>query len=226
MKTLKNILLIPGLFLFVINTSGQSECKVLKTGIDAKYEGECKKGLAHGKGKATGLDYYEGEFKKGLPQGKGIYRWATGEIYEGEWKKGLRDGTGKYIFQFEGRDSIMTGLWSKDKYKGIPEFMKYTIVRQINVDRYTVKQLGEGAKVDVKLLRNGTVNSTVSSPSIWFNSGVEKHGYNVYGYDNVTFPLKGRITYTTWNKLNTQQINCIFELEIKQPGWWELTIHN
>jgi len=48
----------------------QEPCKVLKQEIATKYFGNCKKGLAQGKGVAVGRDKYEGQFKNGLPNGK------------------------------------------------------------------------------------------------------------------------------------------------------------
>jgi len=38
----------------------QEACLVLKPQIANRYDGECKNGLAHGKGIASGLDRYEG----------------------------------------------------------------------------------------------------------------------------------------------------------------------
>ena len=47
----------------------QNPCKVLMKEISGSYSGECKKGLADGKGEAKGVDRYIGAFKKGLPDG-------------------------------------------------------------------------------------------------------------------------------------------------------------
>jgi len=49
----------------VIQLSAQNRCKVLKKEISSEYHGKCKKGLAHGKGKADGIDSYYGHFTKG-----------------------------------------------------------------------------------------------------------------------------------------------------------------
>jgi hypothetical protein len=64
------------------NIYGQTgDCRVAKASISGSYTGDCKNGLAHGKGIAQGIDRYEGEFTKGLPSGTGIYRWADGVYY-------------------------------------------------------------------------------------------------------------------------------------------------
>ena len=96
MQTTKTIPLI-GFALLLLSQScyltGQGiDCKVLITGISGKYSGGCRKGLAHGKGTAQGMDTYAGKFKRGLPDGTGIYTWADGSYYEGQWKAGKREG--------------------------------------------------------------------------------------------------------------------------------------
>ena len=72
----------------------QDQCKVLVPELEGTYIGKCRKGLAHGNGKAVGVDSYEGKFSKGLPNGTGKYTWADGRIFEGEWSKGELDGKG------------------------------------------------------------------------------------------------------------------------------------
>ena len=80
--------------------AAQDQCVVLMESISDRYEGECKKGLAHGQGEAWGIDHYTGSFKKGLPNGMGTYEYTDGSVYEGMWSKGLRHGTGKLTFKF------------------------------------------------------------------------------------------------------------------------------
>lgn len=77
-------------FFISIGLYSQQSCKVLVPEIAEKYVGKCKKGFAHGKGLAVGIDRYEGSFKKGYPEGKGSYTWSTGEVYTGEWLQGTR----------------------------------------------------------------------------------------------------------------------------------------
>ena len=54
------------------------------------YEGEVKKGKAHGVGVFTFLDgsTYEGKVKKNIISGKGKFTDAQGKIYEGKFKFG------------------------------------------------------------------------------------------------------------------------------------------
>ena len=53
------------------------------------YEGEAKKGKAHGVGKFTFSDgsTYEGKFKKNKFHGKGEYTTKSGEVFKGKWRR-------------------------------------------------------------------------------------------------------------------------------------------
>ena len=95
------------------------DCKVLLESISGSYEGDCKKGLANGKGTAKGTDTYTGEFKKGYPSGFGTYTWSNGEIFEGEFKKGLKEGKGKLTVMLPGGGTKdQEGYWLEDEYFG------------------------------------------------------------------------------------------------------------
>ncbi len=206
--------------------SAQNECKVLKKGIDESYEGECKKGLAHGEGIAKGEDYYKGEFKKGLPHGDGIYKWKEGQIYEGSWKNGERNGSGKYYFQADGKDKTLVGIWKNDEYKGLPTSMKYSVIRKVSIERYAIRRVEDGNQVEIKFVQMGTTNSTISDFFMTGSSGFQVEKYNSHVFEGITFPFKGRIKYSTMNQTKTQQLKCVFEYEIKQPGKWVITLHN
>ena len=73
----------------VVSQENESKvnCKVLVDALSDKYEGRCKKGLAHGKGIATGIDTCEGKFKNGFPHGQGVYTWKNSDVYDGNWKE-------------------------------------------------------------------------------------------------------------------------------------------
>ena len=98
MKNIKYYLL--GIFIILQSSFllAQDDCKVIVPELQGTYTGKCKKGLAHGQGKAVGKDTYEGSFKKGYPHGNGTYTWSTGETYVGRWKMGESDSEGCYHF--------------------------------------------------------------------------------------------------------------------------------
>lgn len=89
------------------------KCYVSDPDINSFYSGECKDGMANGKGVAKGRDTYEGEFKDGSPHGFGIYTWGAssewaGDVYEGEWKNDTRTGAGQY--------TTLSGIINKGSY--------------------------------------------------------------------------------------------------------------
>ena len=107
--------------LIVNNSFSQdTDCKVLLDGLNEKYDGPCKKGLAHGEGTAIGaIGKYVGNFKKGFPNGEGKLSYERSTVdssyYEGNWLKGKRNGEGTYYFS---KDSITAGFWEDDTYLG------------------------------------------------------------------------------------------------------------
>jgi MORN repeat len=105
--------------LFFFNFVTAQDCEVKLLPLNGKYEGGCKDGKANGIGKATGLDSYEGNFKNGYPEGDGTYTWSVGDSFKGGFKKGLKSGKGEMHFKRKNmEDSVVTGFWSKDVYKG------------------------------------------------------------------------------------------------------------
>ncbi len=204
---------------------GQTNCKVLLESISSEYTGKCKKGFAHGKGKAIGIDTYEGSFKKGLPHGNGAYKWASGNIYIGKWENGVKQGEGKLIIYTTKKDSVLEGIWSDNKYIGpIPKKPKVT--RKRSVDRYTIRRIQDGNIVEVKLLQNGAKNSSIEDFSMAANSGSYYTTGSLYAYENINFPFICIIRYRTWNKLHASQTDVVFEFTIFEKGRWVVTINN
>jgi hypothetical protein len=150
------------LLLFSFSAFSQS-CEVDKESIKGTYEGECKKGKAHGKGKSTGLDTYEGDFKNGLPDGQGTYTWSNKNTFTGKYVKGLREGKGKMTFKKEGaQDSVLEGFWKKDAYAGKNErpyqvISKTGSVREVSAE-FTPDKVGR-----VKII---ITNTTGGVPSL------------------------------------------------------------
>ncbi len=118
MKILKTIL--PAIVALLLSaTISAQDCAVEKAELKGTYTGECKKGKASGKGKATGTDSYEGDFKSGLPDGNGTYIWKNGNEFRGSFSKGLKDGKGTLLYKrANAGDSIVQGYWKKDVYIG------------------------------------------------------------------------------------------------------------
>lgn len=202
-------------------------CIVLKEEISENYEGECKKGLAHGQGIASGLDKYEGMFKKGLPQGKGTYNYSDGAIYKGEWRKGLRNGKGEYTFKIDGKDSVITGYWKDDKYIGKSKNEKgYQITLQRGIEMYSVQKLNEtDNRIEIYFERNA---KRFIPPDLLMttSSGYETtYGNNVV-IEDIRYPFTGSIRYTVLNKLGTNRVNCELEYTIEKPGKWQFILRN
>lgn len=224
---MNQLVLFLGLFSFIsIQLSAQTDCKVLNPKIDSIYIGKCKKGLAHGKGIAFGIDSYEGKFNQGLPNGQGTYTWKNGDTYTGSWKLGMQHGEGTFILKMAERDSILDGLWEDDKYVG-PKPIAPRVISKVGVDRFSIKPSG-GIKerVLINILQNGTRNTSISNFSMSTSNGVETELGNQVGYDFIEFPVRIRVSYMTMNKLKTQEYQVIFEFEISEPGDWLVDIHN
>jgi hypothetical protein len=243
MKT-KQIFLVCTILLLTASLSfAQDSCKVLKPEIATTYVGKCKKGLAHGKGIATGTDKYDGSFKFGLPDGNGKYTWANGDTYVGEWKEGKRNGEGKFTYTVNGVDSSKYGMWENDVFvkKLTPAPYKTFMVK--NVDRYSVAKTGDGDKVSLELIRMGKDNPNISNLDFFADNGTFRQVTFNYMYENVKFPVVIKISYTTSGKFETggvsgnskgevssntgnSNIDVVFEVTINEPGNWMITLNN
>ena len=84
----KRILIIT-LFIFFSSFTNIAYSETLNFGAST-YEGEVKKGKAHGVGILTFSDgtKYEGKFKKNKMHGKGKYTDLEGNVFEGKWRRG------------------------------------------------------------------------------------------------------------------------------------------
>lgn len=233
---MKKIIFIIAITSLALSLAAQESCKVLTKGLQGTYSGECKEGLAHGDGTATGLDTYEGHFRKGLPNGFGTYKWNTGAVYTGQWKKGLRHGRGKYTYLINEKEIAEDGLWKNDNYLG-PAPVKPYIIRQINVDKVLTQYLGEGNSVILKFFYGGSpvkdpTGSQVGLDSQMLNlimegsSGTEFFRTTEIGYENIDFPFTIKITYNSYNQQKTISIKCLLEMRIDQPGSYMIQIHN
>lgn len=226
MKKHANILFLSLLVIFNFSGYGQDECKVLLPELVGTYEGKCKKGLANGKGKAIGKDTYEGQFLKGLPDGSGTYYWSNGNVYQGDWVYGKRNGIGILTMQYDGKDSVIAGLWKQDEYKG-PVPAKPKVNYMTGVDRYTFLKYGdEQNRVLINIMQNGVPNTTIENFRMSSSSGVNTKLGTAVGYNYIVYPVTIKVNYITLNKLKAVKYTVIFEFTISEPGDWEVTINN
>jgi len=201
----------------------EKTCKVNDPNLSGTYTGDCKKGYAHGKGIAQGVDYYEGQFSKGMPSGKGIYKWADGTTYEGQFLNGLKDGKGKMIY----KDSTITGYWKADKYVGEELIPEYKVNRSENIARSSFKKSHSALPaIRIKIMQAGVDDTSIDDFSIATSTGSEYRSGGVYGIQNPSFPADVKLRYRTWNKLHTAQLYVVFDFTITEPGLWDVTISN
>ncbi len=202
----------------------QENCKVLLPALNGNYAGDCKQGLAHGFGEATGEDFYRGDFVRGLPQGKGTYMWKNGGNYTGEWDKGLRDGSGIYTYKREGKDSTLAGIWREDKFVGEKIIPPYEIEYRNGIGRVTCMKIGDRPYVKYTFLRNGGESYIVSNVLMQGSSGSESNNSAFTGYEQVKFPFKGKITFNAPNAFNAATLSCELRITINKPGAWIVSI--
>ena len=84
----------------------------------ARYEGEVRDGLPHGRGTMTwnnGTRYYEGEWQAGKKHGQGIRTWPDGTRYEGGWRNDEHHGQGTKTYPNGAR---YEGKWRDGEYHG------------------------------------------------------------------------------------------------------------
>jgi hypothetical protein len=207
-------------------TGQTTDCKVLIPEIAGTYVGDCKNGLAHGSGTATGKDRYEGQFTKGLPNGDGTYTWSNGAIYKGEWAKGLREGEGEMVYITQKGDSIVKGYWRADNYIGERNIPPYSVGRKDDLLSVNFRKTGVGEEIIFKFRMKGQINSNVRNLSIASTSGMRFKSGTYEGLQSVRYPLDLKITYSTNNPISRSSFDVVFECTINEPGKWEIILNN
>lgn len=200
-------------------------CEVLLPSLVGEYDGGCKKGLAHGKGKAIGIDTYEGQFRKGYPNGEGKFEYDNGDVYQGQFKEGLKHGEGIMHMTKNSQDTILDGLWVDDFYTGKkPKHPR--VIYKYGIDSHSIKRQRDGDRFVIEILMNGTPNADLENFTLVSTSGTRFQRGNWIGYEGITFPVSCKVSYKTWNKLRTSRHEVIFEFEIPEPGDWVVRIIN
>lgn len=206
----------------------QSGCKAIINDEIVDYEGDCRKGFAHGKGKTLGEEYYEGSFKKGRPSGAGTYYYANGNVFEGSWKRGLKDGEGTLtMVSLNAPDSVLTGFWDKGKYLGERRAkIAYRVLRNEQVRRYRIEKINDIENaIEIRITRNAVRWNGYQNMVMMGNPGVEYNSGNQVGYKNIAvFPFEGSVSMRVPNLFNSSSYAVLFEFQINEPGRWIVTI--
>jgi hypothetical protein len=225
-QILKGSIFLAALLSFLQLTGQNNDCKVLIPEISASYVGDCKNGLAHGKGTATGIDRYEGQFSKGLPNGTGTYTWSHGIVYKGEWSKGIRDGEGEMVYTTARGDSTVKGFWRGGTYIGKENIPSFIVNRKDDLLSSNFRRLGPGNEVIIKFMMKGQKNPSVRGLSLAFTSGTRFVSGTYEGVQSVNYPLDLKINYSTNNPISRSSFDVVFECTINEPGKWEITLNN
>lgn len=219
-------------FLFLaINLNAQnSSCLVGLDSLKGSYQGDCKNGKANGEGIATGVHVYTGTFKNGLPEGKGKYTWKNGDYYFGSWKKGLKEGKGELHLPVNNIDSVITGYWKKDMYKGMYE-NPYELrnnssdIGRVEVTKIqgghnsitiTVMNLISGSNLNNSSLLTSTrmTDYRITRGSIMSKSSNVLTNKEITIFQGVVFPFR------VWMYFGGSNV----EIEFLEEGSWDVTI--
>lgn len=204
--------------LTVVAQDQTSACQVLLPQIAGSYEGECKKGLAEGMGKAQGIDFYEGYFKKGYPDGHGKYAWKDGATFEGEWKKGQKNGYGVLTNHPGLRDTILTGYWIDDDYIGTEKSPYKVNNKGINIIGLNVTRVGSDKdQIVVEFNKNGKPLSIYSFSVTEILGGYSTISKSDFSKTllNVRFPFRAEMAGGAY----------VFDVTISQRGSWKIIVN-
>ncbi len=221
MNSFKTIILIHFLLCGTFDLQAQNDCEVKVLGIEKTYEGDCKKGLAHGEGTATGDDTYKGTFKKGLPNGYGEYVWANGNIYKGEWRRGMKEGKGELKLIREGRDSLVVGYWSNDNYIGEFEYPYEVLSKTPEIVSVSFSKKGDEKDELILLITKGQSPISVIGLSVTGIYGAGTPANRAVVYRHIDYPWQGSIRFSYEDKgVKAQEM----VVKINSPGVWEIRI--
>jgi hypothetical protein len=220
-------LIFPGNDSIYSKAGNDEDCKVLMSQIADNYIGECRRGLAHGYGIATGEDFYQGQFRKGLPHGMGKYTWGNGDTYDGPWRKGEMHGYGE--FTIAESDSSFYGLWMRDEFKRIidttaVDVPDYRIFYRRNLTNVRFRRTGDGDKVLFNVRDAGAGRRTMNM-NLFGTSGKDIAYGSHFGFENVEFPFEGKISFTAPSRSGVVFYQIELHFEINQPGLWEIYLN-
>lgn len=202
----------------------QQECKVLMPEISDSYRGECKAGLAHGDGIASGVDVYQGKFKKGYPWGSGKYIWANGDYYEGRWKEGKKHGKG--ILYTQATDKELQGIWKNDEFVKEVKDPPYEVTLKYGVTGLNFYKYDENEPHDIEFQfqRDGSQSSIVGQLVLVSTSGSIKKSNTFSGFENVQFPFEGSVEFVEPSRMGSVEVRYEVKFKIIEEGSWRIVI--
>ncbi|WP_235297084.1 MORN repeat-containing protein [Portibacter marinus] len=224
---MRGVCLVVLMSMFAFALSAQ-DCEVKVEALSGSYEGKCRKGLAHGKGKAMGEDTYEGSWKKGYPDGNGVYTFANGNVYEGKFDKGMKAGEGVMKFATDDLPDL-EGYWIDDEYAGKDKKVYDVIDRSTSIKTVRFRRIsGDINQITFKFANQGkpvkATDITFECPNAVFVNGTDFEAV----YSISEFPIKGNVRFRaaglrTANG-SSDYVSGQAEFEITFKGDWEVTI--
>ncbi len=210
-------------------------CLVNWKALAGKYVGDCKEGMANGKGEAWGLHHYVGMFKDGMPNGTGVYYYSDSMYYSGSLQDGLKEGKGEMHYIDKGKpDSVVKGYWSADEYRG-SKYVTYHFTTTGNFDQVEITpSRASGKTVAIELsTTSGSPNGAptgggpgfvlslkdIMSPTgsiVKLVSKMESANKSYITYELLSFPCK---IFCTLSNGDT------FELEMYKAANWKVRIY-
>ncbi len=235
---MKKYIFLIGAFLIVTFTGhAQYDCKVLVKELQGQYNGDCKKGLAHGEGRAKGEDEYVGSFKKGYPQGYGVYTYNNGSNYIGNFTQGKKDGYGLFNILSEKGDLIQEyGLWLADSLivpndpKALYKVKQRRGVRLI--DPELNRDVSLKNEIWINFQTNGVPDKSVVLTNTEISSGHELDTQDrslntLVAFSEITeFPVTFKLEYQIRKTSHFEMTDCVVEVVLFTSGRWDIDLNH
>jgi hypothetical protein len=142
---------------------------------------------------------------------------------EGIMTNKLREGYGRHGYS----DPSINGQNRRHRFMDRRHMTPYTISTSRYVSRSTITRSSAKAnEVKLRILQNGDDNTDIEDFYMAYDSGSEYRMSNIYGIQNVIYPLHLKVTYRSWNTFHAVQNDVRFEFTIYSPGTWNVTLFN
>jgi hypothetical protein len=203
----------------------QDSCRVLLKDIAGIYKGDCKDGLAYGKGSSQGTDSYKGMFKDGLPDGKGEYTYKNGDRFIGYWQNGLKNGEGKYLQSINGKVNTIKGYWVNGEYAGLTKPSEpYRVNSNLGIDSYTIQRIDDSVNQIEISITGAAVNYVPRDLTIETTSGQLQQESKRFSIYNFQAPNRCTINFTI--RSGNMEKRCSLVFEVLRTGKYSVQIVN